>query len=218
MATVTLDVPVNVDEAVARAFRNSAPQTLQTIQEHGQFLVSNVLGFVALSSAGARNHALYEQDFYDWTQQTAALIRAHQWYDLDPVALAEEVSDLGVSQYNAVSSDLYQVLVHLLKWLYQPDYRVDSHSWRDTIVEHRDRIDRICARMPSLRPQLPTMLTDEYPRARRRAHYQTGFRLETFPLTCPWPLAQVLDPDFWPGDEDSFSTFRTREEETDDPL
>jgi Domain of unknown function DUF29 len=145
------------------------------------------------------NAMLYEQDFYAWTQTTAALIQAGKWHALAPEALAEEVSDLGISQYNAVSSDLYQVLLHLLKWQYQPDWRRDSHSWRDTIVEHRDRIDRLCTRSPSLRRQLPTMLTEEYPRARRRARYQTGLPLPTFPAACPWKLEEVLDADFWPG-------------------
>jgi hypothetical protein len=142
---------------------------------------------------------LYETDFYAWTQQQAALLRKGSVHDLDLTNLAEEVDDLGISQYTAVSSDLYQVLLHLLKWQYQPDLRVDSHSWQDSIVEHRDRIERLCTRMPSLRRQLPVMLEDEYPRARRRARYQTGLPLATFPLVCPWPLAQVLDADFWPA-------------------
>ena len=41
------------------------------------------------------NAELYEQDFYAWTQATAALIRAGKWYDLAPEALAEEVESLG---------------------------------------------------------------------------------------------------------------------------
>src|SRR5919197_4671986 len=97
---------------------------------------------------------LYDQDFYAWTQEQAALLRKGAVDDLDLRNLAEEVHDLGVSQYNAVSSDLYQVLLHLLKWQYQPDRRVDSHSWRDSIVEHRDRIERLCTRSPSLRTYL----------------------------------------------------------------
>jgi uncharacterized protein DUF29 len=144
------------------------------------------------------NLSLYEQDFYAWTQEQAALLRLGAVQDLDLTNLAEEVDDLGVSQYNAVSSDLYQVLLHLLKWQYQPLRRRDSHSWRDSIIEHRDRIERICTRMHSLRRQLPAMLTEEYPRARRRARYQTGLPLTTFPEHCPWKLEEVLDADFWP--------------------
>jgi hypothetical protein len=142
---------------------------------------------------------LYDQDFYAWTQEQAALLREGAVHELDLLHLAEEVQDLGVSQSHAVSSDLYQVLLHLLKWQYQPLRRRDSHSWQDSIVEHRDRIDRLCARMHALRRQLPAMLADEYPRARRRARYQTGLPLTTFPERCPWTIEDVLDPDFWPN-------------------
>jgi len=157
------------------------------------------LSFVFQSSSGESNRGLYDQDFYAWTQTTAALIRAGTWDALDRETLAEEVDDLGVSQYNAVSSDLYQVLIHLLKWQYQPALHVDSHSWRDSIVEHRDRIDRLCTRSPSLRTHLPAMLAEEYPRARRRASIQTDLPLTTFPVACPWTLEEeVLHADFWP--------------------
>ena len=108
------------------------------------------------------NAELYDQDFYAWTQATAALVQTGKWHEIDPQCLTEELHDLGVSQYNAISSDLYQVLLHLLKWQYQPARQVDSHSWRDSIVEHRDCIDRLCTRSPA-------MLAEEYPRARRRA-------------------------------------------------
>src|SRR4029450_10721316 len=116
---------------------------------------------------------LYEQDFYAWTQEQAALLREGAVQELDLPNLAEEVEDLGHSLHHAVSSDLYQVLIHLLKWRYQPRRRVEGHSWQDTLVEHRDRIERLCLRKPSLRGQLPAMLVEEYPRAGRRARPQT---------------------------------------------
>jgi hypothetical protein len=144
------------------------------------------------------NAKLYEQDFYAWTQETVTLVREGKWHAIAREALAEELNDLGVSQYNAVSSDLYQVLLHLLKWQYQPTRRVDSHSWRDSIVEHRDRIDRLCLRSPALRRHLPAMLAEEYPRARRRASVQTTLPLTTFPDTCPWAVEQILDETFFP--------------------
>jgi len=141
---------------------------------------------------------LYETDWYAWTQEQAALLREGAVEELDFPNLAEEVEDLGINLSHAVSSDLYQVLIHLLKWRYQPSLRAEGHSWQDTIVEHRDRLERLCARKPSLRGQLPAMLVEEYPRARRRATLQTGLGLSTFPAQCPWELAQVLDADFWP--------------------
>jgi hypothetical protein len=162
--------------------------------------ISNII--VHFQSAGSNrvaNSTLYEKDFFAWTQTTAALIQAEQWQEIDRNYLIEELNDLGASQQNAVSSDLYQVLLHLLRWRYQPERRREGHSWRDSIAEHRDRIDRLCTRSPSLRGHLQAMLTEEYPRARRRASIQTNLPLHTFPETCPWPdVMQVLNPDFWP--------------------
>ena len=40
------------------------------------------------------NAELYTRDFFEWTQTTAALIRAGKWYDIAPEALAEEVESL----------------------------------------------------------------------------------------------------------------------------
>jgi hypothetical protein len=146
----------------------------------------------------SRNADLYTADFYTWCLDQAALLLARDADALDWDHLAEEIEDLGVSQYNAVSSDLYQVLLHLLKWYYQPNRRRLGHSWRDSIVEHRQRIERLCTRSRRYRQHLSAMLQEEYPRARRRAAVQTGLPLTTFPDGCPWPLEQVLDDDFWP--------------------
>ena len=75
------------------------------------------------------NAELYEQDFYAWTQATAALVQAGKWHEIDPGCLTEELRDLGSNIIHAVHSHLYQLLRHLLKWQYQPQRRVDSHSW-----------------------------------------------------------------------------------------
>jgi hypothetical protein len=41
------------------------------------------------------NAELYAQDFYAWTQTTAALLRAGTWDALDRAALAEEIESVG---------------------------------------------------------------------------------------------------------------------------
>ena len=38
---------------------------------------------------------LYDQDFYAWTQEQVALLRAGKWHDLDCEHLIEEMEDLG---------------------------------------------------------------------------------------------------------------------------
>src|SRR6266571_2129655 len=55
----------------------------------------------------------------------------------------------------------------------------------------------------NLKSHLPIIWPDEYRRARRKAQRQTGLPLTTFPATCPWDVAQVLDEDFWPEAEET---------------
>ena len=49
--------------------------------------------------------------------------------------------------------------------------------------------------------ELPTVLTKGYRLARQWASDDTHLPLATFPVECPWSLAQVLAEDFWPEGE-----------------
>ena len=144
------------------------------------------------------NAQLYEQDFYLWCLDTCATLGAQEFAALDVPHLIEEIRDLGNNVRNAMESDLLQVLVHLLKWQYQPQRREDSHSWQDSIDEHRARIHRLLRKSPSLRAHLEAACMQEYPRARRKAQRDTALPLTIFPQECPWTIMQVLDEEFWP--------------------
>ncbi len=147
------------------------------------------------------NAELYEQDFYAWTQTTAALIRAGKWYDLDPEALAEEVESLGKSQQRELARRLDVLVMHLLKWRYQPSRRQEGHSWRSTIRTQRRELRRLLQQNPSLVPQAAPVIAEGYEDARLEASDETGLPLATFPPTCPWQTEQVLDAEFWPEEE-----------------
>ena len=146
----------------------------------------------------SRNGDLYTEDFYTWTQTTAALIRAGKWEGIDPESLAEEVESLGISQQHALQSHLRQLVMHLLKWQYQPSRRQLGHSWESTITLARDEIALVLERNPGLQQHMPAYLAKRYGAARRLARIETGLPLTTFPATCPWTLEQVLDDDFFP--------------------
>ena len=144
------------------------------------------------------NAALYDHDFYTWTQTTAALVRAGKWRSLDYESLAEEIESLGISQQHALQSHLRQLVMHLLKWQYQPSRRQLGHSWESTITLARDEIALMLERNPGLQQQMPAYLAKRYGAARRLARVETGLPLTTFPATCPWTLEQVLNDDFFP--------------------
>lgn len=139
---------------------------------------------------------LYETDFVEWIAQAAELLKQGKFSELDIANLIEEVEDLGRSQKQALKSNLRVLLMHLLKWQYQPRKR--SGSWRGSIVEHRKRIQDALEDSPSLKNYYSSVLADSYTTAREIAAHETGCSLETFPTECSYTAEKVLDSEFLP--------------------
>ncbi len=98
----------------------------------------------------------------------------------------------------ALASHLENLLVHLLKWRYQPEERQTGHSWADSIREARTQLAAGLRDAYADSPQFHASAVRRYRAARREASRQTGLPLATFPETCPWMVAQLLDHDFFP--------------------
>lgn len=139
----------------------------------------------------------YTTDFNQWVQQTAQLLRDRRWQEIDIQHLIEEVEDLGKSERRGVASQLTRLLLHLLKWQYEPERRSDS--WLDSITDARTQIELAIADSPSLKSYPEEQLKKSYQRARRQAAKQTEMPLEGFPEDCPYTLELVLDEDWLPG-------------------
>jgi Domain of unknown function DUF29 len=140
---------------------------------------------------------VYDTDFYAWTQQQAAALRQKDLATLDLEHLAEEVEDLGRNVRKGIGSQLQRLLLHLLKWCYDPATE-PRRGWRITMRHARQEIADDLAENHSLHGYPAERLAVAYQRARRDAADETGLSLATFPETCPWTLAQVLNEDFLP--------------------
>jgi hypothetical protein len=137
----------------------------------------------------------YDTDFYAWTQEQAAALRAKEWKTLDLENLAEEIESLGRSERLAIESHLQNLLTHLLKWRYDPAIE-PRHGWRITIRNARlDIAKRALGRLQGYPAQY---LATAYRHAREDAADATDILLKTFPPTCPWSVEEVLDPNYWP--------------------
>jgi hypothetical protein len=167
-------------------------------------MLSNlVLTFQPIERSRVPNSALYEQDFYAWTQTTADLIRAGQWYNLDRESLAEEIESLGKSEQRELSNRLSPLLEHLLKLAiaasrFPHDLSRAERGWRATVKTQRLRVAQVIRDNPSLRPTVPRALADAYEVARVQAAAALDIEESTVPETCPWMPEQVQDVDFWP--------------------
>jgi Domain of unknown function DUF29 len=138
----------------------------------------------------------YEDDLFAWTQEQAALLRAHA-ADIDWENLAEEIDSMGRRDRRELNSRLTVVLLHLLKWQAQPDQR--GMSWRKTLRTQRREIRALLQHSPSLRREVPDLVREAYADAVKDAIDETGMPAGAFPSTCPYRPEEVLDEDHLPA-------------------
>jgi hypothetical protein len=140
--------------------------------------------------------SLYDQDFYAWANEQATLLRTGQLSAADIEHIAEEIESMGRSEKRELVSRLTVLLVHLLKWQFQPARR--GNSRRLSIANSRDQLADHLADNPSLQAHLPDFIATAFRYARRDAANETGLDETLFSELCPWPFDRMMDPNFWP--------------------
>lgn len=138
---------------------------------------------------------LYNQDYYCWISETVSLLKAAEYEALDIPSLIEEIDSMTGQERQALESNLTIVLMHLLKYQYQPQKR--TRSWLLTLFEHRRHLTRQLKNSPSLKPYLNEVLAECYSDARKLAEIET--ELDIFPIKCPYTSEQAVDQEFLPG-------------------
>jgi Domain of unknown function DUF29 len=138
----------------------------------------------------------YEQDYVLWVETIVQQLRAQKYDQVDWTNLIEEIEDMSRRERKALQSNLIILLLHLLKWQFQPEMR--SGSWRGSIVEHRQRLQDDLQDSPSLRSVMVQILDEAHRKAVARAVAETGLEIEGFPIGCPYSMAEVLADGFLP--------------------
>ena len=138
----------------------------------------------------------YDRDFYAWANEQAALLRAGKLAQAELEHIAEEIESMGRTEKRELVSRLTVLLLHLLKWRFQPEFR--SRSWRLSVQEQQLQVASHLADNPSLKAQQATAIADAYRLAVIGAQRETGLDAETFPAGCPWSFDQLMDDEFWP--------------------
>jgi len=145
-----------------------------------------------------RTTDLYHSDFYAWTQDQAARLRALTGDNrVDVEHLADEVADLGRSERNKVQQNLVQVLTHMLKAAWSSADEPRAH-WHEEILRHQQQArDAFSA---SMRQHLD--VGEIWQRALRlanaafREHGEAPVPLDQ---TAPMSLDDLLAPAFDPA-------------------
>jgi phage pi2 protein 07 len=139
---------------------------------------------------------LYDRDFALWIIETVQKLEQRNFDQLDLENLIAEIEDMGKSQKHSLESNLTIIILHLLKWQYQPEKR--SNSWKFSLREHRQRLQKAFRDSPSLKVYYLQILAECYEDGRQLAADETGLSLTIFPVEIPFTPEQILDPNFLP--------------------
>lgn len=139
----------------------------------------------------------YEQDFVGWLNTQAELLKTGKVNELDIKNLVEEIEAMGRSEKRELESRMIILVMHLLKWTFQPNYQ--SRSWANTINEQRRRIGRVIKDSPSLKNSLndTEWFNDIWQSALYQAVSETGLDIKIFPEQPIWTTQQILVDDFF---------------------
>lgn len=138
--------------------------------------------------------ARYEDDPYTWVQEQVALLREGRLEEIDAQNIAEELNDVGRSEYRELKSALVLILTHMLKWDHQPGRR--SRNWDNTIAAQRQHYRETLADNPGLKSRRSEALRSAYALARAEASSETDVPRRAFPDACPYGWADILERRF----------------------
>jgi hypothetical protein len=141
--------------------------------------------------------SLHDSDFYAWSLEQAALLRAGRVGEADLAAIAEEIESMGKTEKRELVSRLSVLLLHLLKWQFQSGKR--TPSWETSIAVQRIHLVDHLADNPSLKPTVPAAIASAYRIAVLEAASETGLPKSLFPPDCPFGFEQIMDENFWPA-------------------
>ena len=119
---------------------------------------------------------LHAHDFYTWTTQQAALMRAGLFDERDVENLVDEIETLGRSEAAALESAYWLICLHQLKRLLQPK-RAASRSWTNTIIRERLHAARVLRDETGLKPRRQALFDGADADARKEAAGETGLPL-----------------------------------------
>ena len=137
----------------------------------------------------------YDKDFYAWGTDQLSLLRSQEFKKLDLLNIIKEFESVVRREKNELKSKLTILMMHLLKWKYQPEFR--SRSWQNTISFCRIDLQELLEDSPSLLNEINECWDISYKRAKNKAKFETGL-IREFPENCPFHLQQVLNENWMP--------------------
>jgi hypothetical protein len=133
-------------------------------------------------------------DYYKWGYEQAAHIRAGRFDLVDILNVADEIENVAKNELRSMRSNVEVILLHLLKWEFQPSKR--SKSWSHSIGEHRERVLVDLADSATMASKWDETVAKAYRPARLRAAREAKLDVRLLPLECPFSREQVMQTPF----------------------
>lgn len=135
-----------------------------------------------------------DKDEQKWLEETADYVKGLDLPHLAEIGLYDYLVEMGKSDKRALHSQVIRLIVHLLKFRYQPSKA--TVSWETSVRSARKEIMSIVKFSPSLKKVLIDYLQDDevYEEAKEDAEDETGLEM---PDENPFTPEQILDRKFF---------------------
>ena len=140
--------------------------------------------------------AIYDDDFFTWTQQQAAALRLTRdaiGASVDVEHVAEEIEDLGKRDLREVSSFLARLIEHLLKLDACRASRDGAHWWSEAVHFQSSAVDAFTPGMRQLLDVDPIWAKGRKAADRFLREIEATPKV---PTRCPFTLGELLKEDF----------------------
>ncbi|WP_198159685.1 DUF29 domain-containing protein [Picosynechococcus sp. PCC 7003] len=132
----------------------------------------------------AKSKTLYDQDFYQWIEQTISDLKLGNLQALDRENLIEEIEALGKREKREIESRLTTLFEHALKRKYVP-LEECYRGWEVTIRRTQKEILKILRDSPSLKNHLQNIFLNCYQEALENMQFEYD---ASFPSQYPFPM------------------------------
>ncbi|ANV89727.1 DUF29 domain-containing protein [Picosynechococcus sp. PCC 8807] len=143
-----------------------------------------------------KSKTLYDQDFYQWIEQTISHLKSGNLEALDRDNLIEEIEALGKREKRELESRLSTLFEHALKRKYVP-LEECYRGWEVTLRRAQKEILKILRDSPSLKGYMQNIFLECYQEAleNMQIEYDVEFPQNyPFPTDCTQLLTQSLAP------------------------
>jgi hypothetical protein len=145
------------------------------------------------------------QDRYAWSVETARALRAGNLKSVNLIEVAEELEELGRSEPRELASRVKQIIEHLLKLRLVSGVKgqQNKRGWQASVIRQQSELRSLLEESPSLKRRLTPEFLGKCYRATAPA-IAVEYNVKP-PVTCPFPLAEIL-----PEDASSGRSMKTR--------